>query len=68
MLGVIEGDYKAPRWISGDVRNLISKILETEPLKRYTLDDIRRHPWYSAVHDADVPREESTGEAMGWDG
>jgi serine/threonine protein kinase len=45
------------------VRNLISRILETEPTKRYTLEDIRRHAWYSAVRDADVPREESTGDA-----
>ena len=65
LLRVIEGDYKAPRWISGDVRNLISRILETEPSKRYTLEDIRRHAWYAAVRDADVPREESTGEEMG---
>ena len=56
-----EGDYKSPRWISGQVRNLISKILVTEPSKRYTLSDIKRHVWYGAVDKADIPRDVSTG-------
>jgi serine/threonine protein kinase len=31
---ILSGDYKTPRWISPEVRDLISKILETNPTKR----------------------------------
>ena len=39
------------------MRNLIARILETEPTKRYTLNDIRNHIWYRAVSDNDVPKD-----------
>jgi serine/threonine protein kinase len=32
---ILSGVYKAPKWISNEVRNLIAKILETDPNKRY---------------------------------
>ena len=59
-----QGDYKSPRWISGQVRNLISKILVTEPSKRYTLSDIKRHVWYGAVDKSDIPQDISTGAKL----
>jgi len=54
---IMSGDYKPPKWISAEVRDLIRCILEVDPRKRYTVADIRKHPWYSIVSDASVPRE-----------
>lgn len=28
------------------VKDLIRRILETNPRKRYTMEDVRRHPWF----------------------
>lgn len=54
---ILAADYKAPKFISADVRDLISKILETDPRKRYTMQDIRQHPWYTQVADSAIPKE-----------
>jgi 5'-AMP-activated protein kinase catalytic alpha subunit len=31
------------------VKDLIRRVLETNPRKRYTMEDVRRHPWYRQV-------------------
>jgi len=43
---ILDGDYKNPDFISSEVKDLIRKILTVDPEKRYTIDQIRRHPWY----------------------
>ncbi|KAG9401055.1 hypothetical protein AC1031_009813 [Aphanomyces cochlioides] len=42
---ILSGQYKAPNYISPAVQDLIRRILETDPDKRYTLADIRSHAW-----------------------
>lgn len=39
------------------MKDLISKILETDPTKRYTMDDIRRHPWYRQIEVPQSPHK-----------
>jgi serine/threonine protein kinase len=59
--------YKAAKWISTDVRDLIRKVLETDPKKRFTMADIRKHPWYTAVPDSAIPKDTispADGEAV----
>ena len=55
------GDYHAPKWISGEVRNLLKKILETEPTKRYTLENIRNHAWYGSIKENEIPKDILSG-------
>ena len=43
---ILEGEYKTPDFISKEVKDLIKKILNVDPEKRYTIEQIRRHPWY----------------------
>ena len=43
---ILRGSYKAPKFISSQVRDLIARILNTDPTKRYTTYDIRRHTWF----------------------
>lgn len=50
-------EYKSPKWISSEVRDLIRKILETDPKRRYTLEDIRQHSWYRMVDENQVPKD-----------
>lgn len=54
---IMSGDYKSPAWISSEVKDLIRKILETDPKKRYKVEDIRKHSWYCRLLDSEIPRE-----------
>ncbi|KAF2763060.1 serine/threonine-protein kinase-like protein [Pseudovirgaria hyperparasitica] len=38
-------DMTIPSFISSDARDLIRKLLQVDPEKRITLDEIERHPW-----------------------
>lgn len=51
---ILNGDYTIPKFVSNEGRDLIKSILNTDPTKRFTIDDIRKHPWMSAVK---LPRE-----------
>lgn len=49
---ILSGDYTTPKWISNEVGNLISKILEIDCTKRYKISDIRKHCWYGIDKDS----------------
>jgi hypothetical protein len=55
---ILSGEYKTPKWISGEVKDLIRKILETDPNRRYTISQIREHPWCTMVPQSAIPRDE----------
>jgi len=42
---IIAGDYKMPKFVSAEARDLLKNILNTDPEKRYGIDEIRKHPW-----------------------
>lgn len=54
---ILSGQYKPAKWISPEVSDLIRKILEVDPLKRYTIADVRKHPWYAAIPDSAIPKD-----------
>lgn len=39
-----------PKWISSDLRDLLSSMLEKDPSKRITIAEIKTHPWLNSVH------------------
>lgn len=39
---------KWPKGFSGVARDLVSKLLKTNPVERIKLDDITDHPWFKA--------------------
>eukprot|EP00668_Euglena_longa_P005511 GGOE01006500.1.p1 GENE.GGOE01006500.1~~GGOE01006500.1.p1 ORF type:complete len:603 (+),score=166.06 GGOE01006500.1:88-1896(+) len=41
-----EGQYTMPPFISKHCANLISRILVVDPVKRITIDQIRKHEWF----------------------
>lgn len=55
---ILSGEYKTPKWISPEVKDLIRKILETDPEKRLTISQIRLHPWCQLVPVQSIPKEE----------
>lgn len=44
---ILDGDYTVPDFISSDVKDLILKVLVTDPEKRYSIEDIKNHKWFS---------------------
>lgn len=51
------GDYTIPNHVSEEATDLITKMLEVDPLKRITINEIKRHVWvkehlpkYLALH------------------
>ena len=54
---ILSGEYKPAKWISSEVKDLIRKILEVDPKKRYTVAHIKRHAWYNMVSEAEVPKD-----------
>lgn len=46
---ILSADFQTPNYVSDDAKDLFSKILNTDPEKRYTIAQIRQHPWYNLV-------------------
>ncbi|KAL4433487.1 hypothetical protein ABPG74_002884 [Tetrahymena malaccensis] len=42
---IIAGEFTVPKNVSNEARDLLKNILNTDPQKRYTVEDIRNHPW-----------------------
>lgn len=43
-------DY--PQWMPVEARDLISKLLEKDPDKRFSLEEVKRHPWFLVDYEA----------------
>jgi 5'-AMP-activated protein kinase catalytic alpha subunit len=46
---ILNCEYKCPKFVSPAVKDLIAKILNTDPELRYTIHDIRQHSWTQMV-------------------
>ena len=44
---ILEGRIKMPKIFSEGAKDLLKHMLDINPLKRYTLDDIIEHPWFN---------------------
>lgn len=42
-----EGIYTIPEFVSADARDLITKMLNVDPVARISIGDIRKHPFFS---------------------
>ena len=46
---IINGNYEIPEEASPELEDLIKHIMDIDPLTRYDLDQIKKHPWYNLV-------------------
>ncbi|KAJ9113947.1 hypothetical protein QFC19_000142 [Naganishia cerealis] len=44
---IYKGEYEEPEWLSEEAKDLIRNILQLEPVKRLSIEEILRHPWFS---------------------
>ncbi|CAF1031518.1 unnamed protein product [Adineta ricciae] len=47
---VLVGQFRLPFYISQDCNSLISHMLTVDPAQRYSINDIKNHPWLSLNH------------------
>ena len=57
---IIEGKYKVPPHVSDSAKDLIKNILITNPKKRYTIEQIKNHKWFSLCLNNEEYREKQS--------
>ena len=50
---IIAGQYALPEFLSRNAKDLLRKMLQTNPRKRITLNDIKHHSWFNIVSPID---------------
>lgn len=56
-------DVKFPRKFPPDAKDLVLRLLHKVPEKRYTLVEVKKHPWFAIDYDGDdaVPKSTASG-------
>mmetsp|Transcript_3205 Transcript_3205/g.7530 ORF Transcript_3205/g.7530 Transcript_3205/m.7530 type:complete len:762 (+) Transcript_3205:56-2341(+) len=52
---ILNADYQAPKFISESARDLIARMLNTDPEQRYAMPKIRAHAWYRQIIESSLP-------------
>ena len=64
---IYKGDYRCPRWMSPDLRRFLSKLLDTNPESRITVDGMTRDPWFKKGYKAIKFHEDDYGSGSGFE-
>lgn len=43
---IYKGEYRCPKWMSGDLKHLLSRLLDTNPETRICVNEIINDPWF----------------------
>lgn len=46
---ILNCEYEVPDWVNGLTQDFLKKILNTDPEKRFTIEEIRKHSWFTQV-------------------
>ncbi|XP_037050148.1 serine/threonine-protein kinase SIK2 isoform X2 [Bradysia coprophila] len=58
---VLSGRFRIPFFMSSDCESLIRKMLVLDPLRRYTIEKIKRHRWMTIEVMDPIPMENASG-------
>ena len=47
---ITEGKFKTPKYLSECCKDFLHRILNVNPEKRYTIDQIKNHPWFNIIN------------------
>lgn len=53
-------DVKFPRKFPAEAKDLVLRLLHKEPEKRFTLADVKKHPWFAVGYNGPEPRSGSS--------
>jgi serine/threonine protein kinase len=48
---ILAGEYQFPKFISSEAKDLIKGVLNVEPETRFSIEDIRKHTWFSLLKE-----------------
>lgn len=48
---IYKGEFRIPKWTSPDLRRLLSRLLDTNPQTRITIEEIIHDPWFKQGYD-----------------
>lgn len=71
---IYKGEFRCPRWISPDLRRFLSKLLDTNPETRITVEEMTRDPWFRKgykevkFHEEDYGSDHGHGVGIGCKG
>lgn len=54
-------DIKPPKGLSPDALDIITRMLQADPGKRITIDQIKQHPWFLLPTPTDLPVQSTSG-------
>lgn len=43
---IYKGEFRCPKWMSTDLKRFLSRLLDTNPNTRITINEIERDPWF----------------------
>ena len=46
---ILSHDYIIPNFLSKDAKDLLNHIMKIDPMERYTIQQIKKHPWFNLV-------------------
>lgn len=47
---ITDGKFKTPKYLSENCKDILHKILNVDPKKRYTIKQIKKHPWFNLIN------------------
>ena len=59
---ILSGEYKVPKTLSEDSKDMLAKILTVDPTKRFRIEDIRKHKWWNLA----PPKTSTLGIIVGY--
>ncbi|XP_009610539.1 CBL-interacting serine/threonine-protein kinase 11-like [Nicotiana tabacum] len=43
---IYKGEFRCPKWMSTDLKRFLSRLLDTNPMTRISIDEIIKDPWF----------------------
>ena len=53
---ILSGNFEVPDFMSSLVEDILHKILNTDPKKRYTINEIRKHEWFQKHQSKEISK------------
>ena len=47
---ITSGKFEIPKFLSENCKDILRKILNTDPEKRFTIKQIKKHPWFNIIN------------------
>lgn len=61
---ILNAKYELPDFVSDGFCDLVARILNTDPVRRYTVEEIRNHQWYMLIPESSRGIKESDYNAV----